>query len=49
MSSHRAVLHARDRIPQDRLQQLEATIRDYYGVDEITDELLRQVAEKRTL
>ena len=43
-SAARALLNSRENIPAERQRELEETLREFYKVDEIDDEVLRKGA-----
>lgn len=44
-SASKALLRSRDKLPAERRETLENTVRDFYDVDEITDELLNKAVD----
>ena len=44
----RALVTSGSQLPADRKEELEQTVRDFYGVEELDDELLEEAAEMDT-
>ena len=44
----RALITSGDKLPQERKEELEQTVRGFYGVEDLDDELLEETAEMDT-
>ena len=44
----RALITSGDKLPQERKEELKQTVRDFYGVEDLDDELLEEAAEMDT-
>ena len=48
-SAGRALESSRDKIPAHRVAELEKVLMDYYGVEEVTEEIVKGASNSSTL
>ena len=48
VNGFRALITSVDKLPEERKEELEQTVRGFYGVEDLDDELLEETAEMDT-